>query len=548
MLRAHRRGKKETAYVFNELQAEALKKLWDALRQQVNDSIDQSELEDCLYTLFNEVYFLQGQAATTKEFDMPSTAFLALQCVAEDGSFVSIYHIPPVIAKLQYCFRLRGIHNIMLLRKPETSLDDFSECVNLACVKQFLLISHFRLCNQFFAKNLQDYNLTPFATLRSILHKTSVVSKKTPRPDMVWWHGQTVTVGETEVDMDIYKAYLTKKLGETEKFIEENVLLNTMTVENLDESCKLSHIRDLSQKQDILHNGILLDLQDGSFDNPESGLLFLEFLKQGKLATQTDGSESLRFDGGEGTKWLLNIDAALTAVQALCHVTQGPGVGQMTEQALQSPINTRNTSRNFVIENGTRTGAFRTGYDKGSSNTGHHKEILRLLPYRVFRLLWILIRAVRPIEFAVLCALFIQPNQQRLSVDVYREWIWASWGRAWTPIRLSNNLQKFMKEGMGIKMGARIYRHFAIAVQRHYPQINYSRYKTEKEEKMEVLALASDLMAGHTSDVADQNYTRIRSVLSTPKLVEAYVQVCQDWHAFLGFSTSNQTTVDVVMS
>ena len=54
----------------------------------------------------------------------------------------------------------------------------------------------------------------------------------------------------------------------------------------------------------------------------------------------------------------------------------------MTEEALQTPLNTLNSSRNFVFENGEQTGGFRSGYHKGAFTTGQHKEILRLLPYR----------------------------------------------------------------------------------------------------------------------------------------------------------------------
>lgn len=398
------------------------------------------------------------------------------------------------------------------------------------------MVNH-RKCEDFFHKYLQDLNLSPFATLRTMLHKMSVVSKATPRPDMIWWHGDVVTVGEISVDVTKYKTFLQKKLNETEKFVEEHVLLDLFKIHELDDICNISKLRDLSQAEDVLGNGILLDLRNSRFDNPQSAQLFLKMLQSGKLDIKLDTAGSIKFGKLAGLKWISDIDRALSETQSLCHTTQGPGVGRMTEQALQTPINTLNGSRNVIFENGEGTGAFRTGYHKGSFTTGQHKEILRLLPYRVFRLLYVLTRIVRPIELTALFNLLIPPDNRQATVEAYRERIWASYGRAWSPPLLSENLQRFMQRGMGVKMSARPYRHFAIAVQRHYSATNYGRYETDS--KAQLFAMAADLMAGHTSEVAEMHYARTdNNVLNSSTLKAAYIRVCKDWHTFLGFSTS----------
>lgn len=363
----------------------------------------------------------------------------------------------------------------------------------------------------------------------------SVASKSTPRPDMIWWHGDVVMVGEMSVDILEFKTFLKKKLKEMENFVEEHILLGLYKLHEIDDACKISQLKDLSQAEDILGNGLLLDLRDGSFDNPESIQLFLSILQHSKLGVKQNIGGAIKFEKASGVKWISDIDKALAEIQSLCHITQGPGVGRMTEQALQTPINTLNSSRNFVFENGEQTGGFRSGYHKGSFTTGQHKEILRLLPYRVFRLLFVLIHIVRPIELAVLLDLLIAPENRQDAVDAYRERIWASYGRAWTPIRLSENLQQFMQRGVGVKMGARPYRHFAIAVQRHYPSTNYGIYETDSSKSIN--AIAADLMAGHIPIVAEMHYARKESVLTSEVLKTAYIRVCKDWHTFLGFST-----------
>lgn len=363
----------------------------------------------------------------------------------------------------------------------------------------------------------------------------SIASKSTPRPDMIWWHGDTVTVGEMSVDVLEFKTFLGKKLEETEIFVEEHILLGLYTLRKLDDTCNISHLKDLPRSEDVLGNGILLDLRDGSFDNLESSQLFLTMVQHEKLGIKQNAIGNISFGKALGVKWISDIDKALTLTQSLCHITQGPGVGRMTEEALQTPLNTLNSSRNFVFENGEQTGGFRSGYHKGAFTTGQHKEILRLLPYRVFRLLFILVRIVRPIELAVLLDLLIAPENRQDAVDAYRERIWASYGRAWTPFRLSENLQQFMQRGVGVKMGARPYRHFAIAVQRHYPSTNYGRYETNPEKSIN--AIAADLMAGHIPIVAEMHYARKESVLTNEVLKTAYIRVSKDWHIFLGLQT-----------
>lgn len=90
-----------------------------------------------------------------------------------------------------------------------------------------------------------------------------------------------------------------------------------------------------------------------------------------------------------------------------------------------------------------------------------------------------LTRVVRPIELSVLLELVAMTREGRQTlVNTYKERIWASYGQGWSAVDLSKHLEEFMYEGTGAKMGARGYRHFAIAVQRHFPGTNYKRYET----------------------------------------------------------------------
>lgn len=112
---------KNNAYTFNEKQAQALDHLWGALGKLDLEDDDGnnhflSTAINALYSLFDEFYFPEAYETKNTTFDMPSSAFLAIQCVTVDGSYLNIHLIPPIIAKLQYSFRLRAMRRIMCMR------------------------------------------------------------------------------------------------------------------------------------------------------------------------------------------------------------------------------------------------------------------------------------------------------------------------------------------------------------------------------------------------------------------------------------------------
>jgi hypothetical protein len=128
LLQARKKHKsKNPVYVFNKKQEQALDNLWGALDQLEDDDEHWEFAVQALNSLFDEVYFPEAYKTKNSDFDMPSSAFLAMQCVAADGSYLNIHHVPPIIAKLQYSFRLRATHRILSFREAISSDDDFFE-------------------------------------------------------------------------------------------------------------------------------------------------------------------------------------------------------------------------------------------------------------------------------------------------------------------------------------------------------------------------------------------------------------------------------------
>ena len=126
MLQANQRANKrqEKAYHFNAKQKASLDSLEAFLDGYNNDT--KAEAETLLANVFNEVYFPE-EYETATDFEMPSTVFLAMQCVAKNGSYINIHLIPPIMAKLQYSIRLRALQKIVSLKENLKLNDAFQE-------------------------------------------------------------------------------------------------------------------------------------------------------------------------------------------------------------------------------------------------------------------------------------------------------------------------------------------------------------------------------------------------------------------------------------
>lgn len=350
-----------------------------------------------------------------------------------------------------------------------------------------------------------------------------------------------VEVGDTQIDFVRYKVFLHQILNHLERHVEEKVLLGVYTLANLEKMYDISHLEELSHEDDdAIGNGILLDVRQNGLQN-EGSIRFFAALKKKRLLNITVDERGLvQFDIEESLRWLSDIDRAMHLLMPLCHVLEGPP-GRMTEEAAISLTNTESSSRGLVFEKQAGTGGFRSGYHKNAHITGDHKDILRLVPYQLFVLLYALIRLVRPLELLVLYDLQIPAQKRQEVYDCYSQKIFASMGKGWDERRMSQALEKFFKMGLDIKMGVRVFRHFAVAIQRHFRQTNYGIYETVPDERR--LALIADLMAGHTTEVAEKHYARESSVVVGVISKSDYIRICQDWHALHGFSTSREENV-----
>ena len=76
-----------------------------------------------LYLFLDALYFpLNTTLAFSNVFHSPVVSFLACRFLTTDGAYISIHNIPPVISKLQYAMRLRGLYKLSgIAKKSSTS-------------------------------------------------------------------------------------------------------------------------------------------------------------------------------------------------------------------------------------------------------------------------------------------------------------------------------------------------------------------------------------------------------------------------------------------
>ncbi len=213
---------------------------------------------------------------------------------------------------------------------------------------------------------------------------------------------------------------------------------------------------------------------------------------------------------------------------AACHILVIAGRG--TEWETIGPTNNINGPRGVVYDPGACTGAFDSRYHKGLNIQGIEKHIRRYIPYQIFRLLYLLLRVVRPIELTVLFATIVPDANKAKTIQAYHGHVFASMGRAWVSEDISKALQSWLDGVIGLRLGLHDYRHLAIAIQRRYMDLR------EKNPNQNELAL--NRIRAHGKSVGDSHYGR-EDYLGSCSIDERdrALNLGREYHRIMGFTT-----------
>jgi hypothetical protein len=386
-------------------------------------------------------------------------------------------------------------------------------------------------CSQY----LTAYQLTPYAYVRETLRVLSyALTKKRKTATTFWKNDSTVIIGPQMIDLSIFRSFLSSQIERLEEFFRTEILFGKR-LDELGITVDFRMIVDDGDMTTLMHSPLLESIHG----NHDSDIL-LNFMLEDKSVVEINPYDNnMRWHAGGAEKWLGNIHYGTSRLQAAAHITQG-APGRMTEEAKSQLANTEVGRRHLVILQALNTLALWSNYSKTTKVTGAFKEVLRVYPHRIARLIFILIRIVRPIEVLYLLKhRHAQVTEElELVATAYKSKLWASFGTPFTPHVMCENLADFLMSEDGensppfpFHFGVRMYREFATAVQRRHIQMpaKYSRVVAQQGTQV------GDLQAGRSTETSLQNYAVEQSVIDMePGFTDHYISYSRAWQAFWG--------------
>jgi hypothetical protein len=327
---------------------------------------------------------------------------------------------------------------------------------------------------------------------------------------------------------DAFTQFVRRELDELETFIRKKVLFG-ISLESIGISCQLTDSMDTG---DTITPGYgpFLSAEDTTLDNVDSNKFLRALTELGKESPVRKVGGNLVWDKTKSNKWSMICHMALQTAYCLVHTTPGLA-GRASEEVLIQWTNEEfGACGNIRISHGTV--AIDTSYHKGALFTGMHKNIVRLLPYRLARILYILLRVVRPVELMPTLRFCVPVGAEnaKAAVKLYRTRVFVSWGKAWTSALLSRILKAWFKKGLNIPMGIRMYRHFATCLQRRY--IRYIKHAHPED-----IQEAADGQAGRTVQTSEGNYAIERKAQNAVKRIRDFEMVSAYWHEMCELET-----------
>ena len=377
-------------------------------------------------------------------------------------------------------------------------------------------------------------NIAPYSTIRSWMKLFSDAQRNSRKaPNMQWVTDEILLINKDKFNFTNFKSFIHLQLDRLEIFIKDYVLLGH-TLEELNIICDFAALNETGDIATLGNGSLFSDLT-----NSDSNKFICKAIADGKLLSAVNNV--LVWNSIQSDLWMGYNNQAILCLSVLCHILQG-APGRLTEELMLQLNNTTTGRRHVFCDPTLKTIMIWSDYWKGVKITGRFKEVLRVLPYRIARLLFIMIRVVRPVECMYLIKYKTQPEDVLKLKSVYRYCLWASLGTAPTINSMYSGFEDFFgaKDGDNNKpfewiAGVRDYRHIAVAIQhRHLPgRTRYTKAIAEAQTSI------GDLQAGRTEATSQQHYAVEKTCIPTdPAFIHHYISYSKDWHSLFGLNTS----------
>lgn len=240
------------------------------------------------------------------------------------------------------------------------------------------LTSQLRYASTIITRWATEGQISPFAVTREWIRALSNVARNAPAPAMVVWDddGQQVLLQGQIISIPEYKIKLQGTLQDTLTFLHQKVLRglplppSALGIPNND-----------SYNQTTRGYGLFMYSQE-DLDNPDHpASRFLEALcVQGVLCRSTDDGDIL-WDQAEVARWSSDVSYMLSQLYILLHMLSPPGRG--TEEILWQYANSADSCRHLFQSRTLKSLVMIGNYDKGTTTTGLHKCIVRIIHTKV---------------------------------------------------------------------------------------------------------------------------------------------------------------------
>ncbi|KAF9034544.1 hypothetical protein BJ165DRAFT_1409846 [Panaeolus papilionaceus] len=151
-------------------------------------------------------------------------------------------------------------------------------------------------------------------------------------------------------------------------------------------------------------------------------------------------------------------------------------------------------------------------YHKGQTITGAHKHISQYIPFELWRLMYLLIKVVRPVEQIILrIARDLEGDELKALASVYYNHLFASNGQAWKETTYTNALGMVLQQITGYRITLRQWRQMAIAIQiRFLPSLQFIPQRILRDLNTTGGGVGDTVhrLSGHTARVAQMHYAK----------------------------------------
>ena len=362
---------------------------------------------------------------------------------------------------------------------------------------------------------------------------SAVLKNRRKKPQVRWISPERLLLDQQEINLDQFRSLLHFQLEKLELFFLENLLFGN-TLESLGITVDFGALGDKGDKTTCWYSPLLGNIKG----NADSEKLLKKLVDDGILLTHNGTELAWNIDGAEN--WVADNHEATCRTYCAAHITEGSS-GRVTEEAKTQCSNTRTGRRHVFVTQGLNTLCIWSNYWKGTTKSGTFKEILRVIPFRVSRLIFILVRVIRPVITLYLARHSVTAENRLALSTAYSANLWATLGSSLTPKQMYGAIPAFLRspDGEGnipldFKFGARRYRQFVAAVQnKHIP--GSPRYrKAEMEESV------GDKQAGRSGQTSHQHYAVEECAIDRePAFIEHYISYSMKWHEFWRISTEH---------